>query len=159
VFHNDQSEIPKEVLDRAKSLWPARFEIAKTAPAAYAKELEAFGWWFATSHFDESWRIEELTKVLALIRSAEPDHIVLEQLAELSSRLPLPAVDCLRLLIDGAKESWTITTWNQHIRTVLGNGLRAEDAKTQAAARAVVNILVARGYPDFRDLLGETTAP
>jgi len=157
VFHNDQSEIPKEILDRAKSLWAARFEVAKSAPAAHTKELEAFGWWFATRHFDERWRIDQLTEVMSLIRSAEPDHIVLEQLAELSSRLPLPAVDCLQLLIDGAKESWTITTWNQNIRAVLDNGLRAEDTKTQAAARAVVNILVARGYPDFRDLLGDST--
>jgi hypothetical protein len=157
VFHNDQSEIPKEALDRVKTLWATRFDIAKTAPAAHTRELEAFGWWFATSHFDEPWRIAELTKVLSLIRCVEPDHIVLEQLADLSSRLPAPAVESLRLLIDGAKESWTITTWNQHIRTILANGLRAEDAKTQAAARAVVNILVARGYPDFRDLLADST--
>jgi len=159
VFHNDDSEIPKDILDRAKSLWAARFEIAKAAPAANTKELEAFGWWFATSHFDEAWRIHQLTEVLSRTHAAEPDHIVLEQLAELSVRLPAPVIECLRSLIDGVKQSWTITTWDQQIRTILGNGLRAEDATTQAAARALVNILVARGYPEFRDLLGNSTAP
>jgi len=156
AFHNTEETIPEDVLGRARALWSARFEIATRAPAAHAKELAAFGWWFATTHFDERWRIQQLLEVLALSGRAEPDHVVLEHLAELSSRLPCPTVQCLRLLIDGAKEPWTITAWHDQIRTVVANALGSTEQEARDGARAIVNVLAARGYPEFRDLLGNS---
>jgi hypothetical protein len=83
----------------------------------------------------------------------EPDHMVVESLASLADRKPLESVDCLRLMVRGAKEHWRIYHWREKARIILSTALRAADAEPRQAAKDLVNQLGALGFFEFRDLL------
>jgi len=46
------------------------------------------------------------SKLWRLLREIEPEHLVLERLAELSASLPTKTVECLALIIKGDKNGW-----------------------------------------------------
>jgi hypothetical protein len=121
-----------------------------------AAELIPFGWWFASAKFEDTWTMAQLKEVLKLAGKAELDDMVVERLAELAYRMPLPAVECLSLIIEGDKDGWGILGWRDHARTILVTTLQSVDHEARAAAVDLVHRLGARGHLEFRDLLSGT---
>jgi hypothetical protein len=152
VFRNEDG-LPNEFVSRAQLLWNRRMAVARAAPRAHASELEAFGWWFGSGRFDTLWSTTQLRDALALVGRSEPDHLVLERLVAISEELPDACVECVRMLIEGAKEQWTVLMWRDELRSILEATIKSTSTQAQDATRRVINLLAARGYTEFRDIL------
>ena len=156
-LHSTKEAVASQIRDRLRALWATRLEAAccATPPSLHAAELAAFGWWFVSDLFDDTWAIEQLKEALKLSGRVQPDHLVVERLATLADDMPLPAVECLGLIIEGDKEGWGIHGWREHTRTLLATALQSTDETAQQAAVDLVHRLGARGYLAFRDLLSK----
>ncbi len=162
-FYNTKETILPEVLGRLKALWERRLAAAQAdpSPTSHAAELAAFGWWFASAKFDDTWALDQLTQVLNLRpseivpRMRGVDHLVAERLARLVENNPRQVVRCLRLMVEGDVEGWRIRSWREHVRTILDTARQNPDMETRQAAVDLVHRLGARGYFEFRDLLQE----
>jgi len=146
-------KIPPEVIERLKHLWQLRFTATRTSPDANRAELSAFSSWFTSRKFDDEWALAQLNTVLKLIGNLQHDFDVPERLAELAPQYPLETVECLRLMIDGAKEAWQISQWVETPRKILQAAKESGDVTVIKAVDDVVNRLGARGFFEFRDLL------
>jgi hypothetical protein len=83
----------------------------------------------------------------------ELNFMVAGRLAEVASKYPSLAVECLGLMIEGDKEGWHIYHWRDHARKILETARQTGDAVRLKPADDIVNRLGARGFLEFRDLL------
>jgi hypothetical protein len=154
-LRNTKDQIPKIVLDRLQALWAQRLEIARSSEskATHSAEMAAFGWWFASTKFDDPWSLSQLHEVLMLVGKVEVDHLVVERLAALVEKQPAQVTECLRLMVEGGKDGWAISGWLPQARTVLASALKSGDADASQLAVNLINRFGTLGYFDFRDLL------
>ncbi len=130
---------------RLKALWESRASLTQTA----ADELQAFGWWFASNRFDPGWSLQMLEQVLSRGVMPQPDHMVTEQLAAISSNYTRQAVESLTWMIDLGSHDWSIHGWLDSARRILEVGLRSQDADVRAQVERAINKLGALGFRDF----------
>jgi hypothetical protein len=150
----EASNVPTQVVERAMALWQWRFTVAKAQPGSHRKELAAFGWWFASAKFPDSWSLDQLVAALTLTRGKiELDYSVLERLAELAETHPMAAAESVRLIARADNEGWIVAGSRDEIKAILAAGLASKQPDAREAATALVHALGARGYRDFRRLL------
>jgi hypothetical protein len=154
-LRNTQGTVPAQILQRLQKFWVTRLEVVRAAgPSSPQKEeLTAFGWWFASKKFPDSWSIDQVLEVLRIAGSIEPDHSVVERLAELAGSMPAKAVKCLQLIIEGDKDGWGVLSWRDHARALLAAAIHSTDQAARTTAVELIQHLGRRGYPEFRDLL------
>jgi len=153
-LNRENGQIPSEVLDRFQNLWTHRVNALKDIPdRAQRSELTAFGWWFVCGKFDQRWTLDRMQESLELCGWTEPDHAVIKQLAALAEEHPQEAIECLSMLVEGDKNGWALTSWNESARTILAAALRSDLEVARQNATALVNRLCARGYHEFRTLI------
>ena len=150
-----EEEVPSEIIVRLQELCRWRLETARTAEsvASHIEELSAFGWWFISAKFDDGWAMSQLREVLELSGWAEPDHLVVERLAELVTEMPYLAVRCLTLMAENDRPRWYFHGWKQAPRTILAAAIDGSGQAAREAAIDEVHRLGARGYLGFRNLL------
>jgi hypothetical protein len=85
-----------------------------------------------------------------LCGSVEPDHLVVERLAELAASNPAEVVECLALIVEGDKD-WGVFAWIDHARKVLSQVINSVDQSARTRAIDLVHRLGARGYSPYRD--------
>jgi hypothetical protein len=154
-LRNDTGDVAEEILVRLRAFWASRLAAAR-APVAggpFVEELSRFGWWFASGKFADGWAIDQLIEALKIAQKAEPDHLMVERLTELSSSMPRKVVECLAMLVAGDKEGWNILGWRQSAHKILECAIHSGDHNAAAAAAALIHKLGARGYFEFRSLL------
>jgi hypothetical protein len=146
----------RRVLKRLRTLWEWRMSVARDgeSPTSHAAELAAFGLWFASTKFDDIWSFEQLKEALAISGKIEPDHLVVERIAELAKVAPLTAVECLSLILEGDEEGWHTYGWREEVRTTLSIAMHSSNSAARQSAKELTNRLGARGFLEFRDLLG-----
>jgi hypothetical protein len=151
--------VPPEILNRLKFLWEGRLAAAKMAASAdsHKAELASFGWWFVSEKFEDGWAIMQLKEVLMLAGAVDADHWVMERLATLAPSIPLEAVQCLRLVIEGERENWGIHVWRDEAHIILTTALHSGNPEAKSAAVELINILAARRHIEFRDLLKDNS--
>lgn len=153
-LYNTKEIVEPEVLNRLKRLWEKRVNVIRTTtPSIINTELVGFGWWFASAKFDDNWAISQLKDVFELMGDINPDHLVVERLAELSKVMPLIAVECLALIVENDKERVRIRRFIKHMRIIIAAALQSTDDTASKVAADLVDRLIASGYLDFRDLL------
>ncbi len=159
-LRNTQGAIPAEILQRLQKLWATRLEVVRAAGPSFPQkeELTAFGWWFASKKFPDGWSIDQVLEVLRIAGSIEPDHLVVERLAELSALMTAKAVECLALIVEGDKDGWAVLSWREHARNLLGGAIHSADQTARMRAINLVHYLGARGYSEFRDLIPANVA-
>lgn len=147
--------LSEEISVRLKKLWEWRLATitASGTPINHTAELAAFGWWFISQKFDDAWAMSQLLAALVLVLKAEPDYHVVERLVALAETMPLEAVQCLTLMVQGDKEGWEIGSWRDDSRKILAIAIASGNSAARQAAIALVNRLAARGMPDYKDLL------
>jgi len=152
--HGQRQQVSGDVLDRLQTLWRTRIEEnrAITDPAS-RREIIPFGWWFASKHFDESWAIGQLLETLELTGNVEPDHLVVERLAELAPSFQVESIRCLRLMIEGDREGWRPYGWREHSCAILETVINSDNPNTRQAAEDLIHRLGALGHLEYRDLL------
>jgi hypothetical protein len=145
--------IPPTIIGKLKTLWERRLAIVRSGPPETTEELIDFGWWFASGSFEDSWSIPQLKETLRLAGQAEPDHMVMERLTKVAGKLPLDAVECLGMIVEGDKEGWRIHGWIDEARNLLITALKSSDDRAKQAATDLIHRMGARGHLQFRDLL------
>ncbi len=152
--------ISPEILDRVKHLWATRLEAVRAAGTASPEsgEVTSFGWWFVSGRFDAEWAIDQLLEALKIGSRIEPDHLVVERLAQLSGEMPIRTVECLRMIVEGDRDGWGILGWRDHARTILGTAIHSADLTARDRTIDLVHRLGSRGYFEFRDLLPSAEA-
>ncbi len=145
---------PPEVIKRLTELWERRLEEAKNAknPDDYIDEIANFGSWFISGKYNEKWSLRQLIEALQFSGKIEPDHYVVERLAEISDRNPECTVKCFELIIKGDIEGWSIYGWRNQARAILARAMN-EGGISQQTAENIINYLGSRSHYDFRDLL------
>jgi len=153
-LHETGEAVPEQIVSRLKDLWAQSLKAAKAAGAGqHREELQAFGWWFASGKFDDTWSMARLAETLQLAEWVEPDTEVVGRLAEVAEKMPQEAVQCLRMMVEGDKERWHIHGWKEAAKKLLATALASSDEPTMEAAMDVVDRLLRRGHFEFRDLL------
>jgi hypothetical protein len=138
-----------EETERPMQLWEWRLASGEITD----QELEAFGWWAASPALNAEWVLSNLITVLERAKKVDAAWMVAERLVALVEEHGLLAVRCLRLMIEGDAEPWSITHWEKDIRGVLSKALESSDGEVRQAARDLTNLLGAKGYFGFADLL------
>jgi hypothetical protein len=153
----ESKPVPPLILERLTRLWAARVAAMRTAakPHEDSRELEAIGSWFTSGAFDDTWVLAELEGVLERTGRVDPHHEVINRLAERSRAKPRAAAVCVRLMVQGDRDAWIVLGSSEQIREIAGRALKSEDQETRAAGVHLVNVLVAQGHPEFKELLSE----
>ena len=144
-----------EVVPRFAKLWNWRFATAKQSASieTHREELAAFGEWFASGKFEESWAMAQLLEVLRLVKKAEPDRLVMDRLVETAAPMPEQTVECLRLKIEGNQDYWKFYSWRDESRKILGTAIQSNNPDAREKAIELVHRLGAMGHFEYRDLL------
>lgn len=146
-------DVSGERLERLRALWESRLAAATAAGGDAFRELRGFAWWFGSGRFSDEWSLEKLFQLLEAGGSVDPDHLVIERLASLRETHLATVVRALAALIDVTDEPWFVLGSRDEILTILRAGLQSANNAARHAARAATNRLIARGHPDFGDLL------
>ncbi len=137
---------PEEVA-RLRLLWEwlsAEVAAGRADPAS----LEPFGWWFASGKFDRAWSLDELERLASGDLEIDFLHIVFERLNA------LVAGDPARV----GKVTEVIVLHEVRTDDLRGDGLPAivrvlmQDASgpdANASGRAIIGMMVSRGFADF----------
>lgn len=140
-----QSTFNDEIKERLLKLWESRKN------AGNATELEGFGGWFASHRFEDGWRVAELVLALEISKRAEPDHKVMDELAELVENHPFQVLQAASLMIDGVKEYWEISSWGQELTIILDAVKDSQDKGIIKVKKEVASKLCAKGHNTYRE--------
>lgn len=150
-----------ETLDREKrgdkwhtqclDLWNERKAVAQRSPEAHRNEIAQFGTWFGNDSLDEDWALRELAEALRIARRIEHDFVVTKRLADLAPRHASAVLDCLRLMVEGEREPWSLHSWCDDMRVILKTTLATPESHD--GARELINRLAAMNHLEFADLL------
>jgi hypothetical protein len=146
-------EIPQEKLKTLQHFWETRIMMIQDNPQQHQKELAAFGWWFISRIFEDSWSITQLKEVLGLIRSIEPDDMIVNVFEDMVSKKPTDILECLILMVKGDAEGWRVSYWKDRLKKIISTALEISEEEVKQKAIDLLNILGARGFLEFRDLL------
>ena len=154
-LQNTSGPVVPEIVERLQKLWLRRLDTVRTTglEPSHTEEIKDFGWWFGAKKLPDLWGIEQVFEVLKIAGSIEPDHLVVERLAELAVSMPAKAVDCLAMIVEGDKDGWAVLSWRDHARALLAATLHSADQTAHTRAVELINDFGRRGYPEFRDLL------
>ncbi len=154
-LYHTEGDVPEVIQGRMKAIWAERLKaIRQTAAGGSAtKELEGFGWWFASGKLDDDWALAQLMEALKLCGKMEADHFVVERLVKIAPRMPKQAAEALAALVRVDQEGWGIHGYRDEAKAILTTALASLDADTKQAAEDLVHALGARGYLEFRTLL------
>lgn len=146
----------EKIMERLKTLWENRLSEAQSRGLSQdvIDELSWFGTWFVCERFSDEWCLDQLRASLRVVGTAQPVHSVVERLAKMSQAKPVEAVECLAAIAEHARDDWWIFGWRDHARDILSDALASQDAIAAKAAVELINRLAARGYHEFRSLLG-----
>lgn len=158
-LRNTEDNVETQVMERLRSLWLERLDVARRSPiGAHTREMAAFGWWFASGKLDELWALDQLHAVLSLSKSIDADWLVLEQLETLAQSRSKKVSECVELMIEGDVNGWEIHGWRDGLRKILSVVIRGNDSVARETSVRIVNRLGAKGHFEFRDLLPPSKA-
>jgi hypothetical protein len=145
-IHEDDTLSP-ELVERLRSLW--EWWLALAIARGDTTELRAFGWWFTSGHFELTWSLSMLERVLAETGGRiDWQHEVLERLIALAPAHPNEVARCVERLVE-TRDDFDLIGSNREIRSLLQALMLTAVAST---ARTIAARLVARGRLEFRDL-------
>jgi hypothetical protein len=152
-----KDRVSDAVLERLRGLWEWRKAVDTAGDEdryseVSAAELQVLGVWFASAKFDAAWSLRELEEVLQYTNGQVTDSIlVVERLAELASELPIQAVKCLDLMLQGTHEVWTVHGWQESALLLLGIADQSSDATAMQASQQLRSRFVARGFWAYKE--------
>lgn len=145
-------ELPNDTLERLMALWDSYWAGAGQRDAQEKPNAELYGAWFISTQFPKEWRLDRLEAFSEVVPQPQPDHGVVEQLAEVALADIQKAVRILNRLVRADHEGWRIHMWLDSLRAILKIALKA-GGETGAQAEELANYLGRRGYIEFGELL------
>jgi len=147
----------EEYLGRVMTLWESRIDLARESDDEVRQELPAFGYVFASRHFDDLWSLETLFHVLELSGECEVLFLVVERLAETSEKFPLRTLRAFARLVELENEPELRYLIDRHAPAILGNAIATGETACLEAVKLANRLLVA-GHDALRDLAGHSCA-
>jgi hypothetical protein len=156
-LYHTSGAIPEEIIESIKSLWHSRVRGAEEGnqSSSTKEELMQFGWWFVSRKFEESWSINELVRVLRLVKGIEPQHLVVEHLAETSQRRPTEAIESLGLIVEGDEKGWGLIGLREQAKTIIRSARKSGNDQVRQRGDEVINLLSSKGNFEYSELLKE----
>jgi len=149
-----EGKIPPPVVERLKALWVSRMSAARSGSLThFAEEMSAFGWWFVSGAFDDSWALGQLRAVVDMVHDVKPLHQVAERLGRVASAYPTEAVQCLAGIVQSVRNPWAPEILRAPARPILEAAMQSRTAEARAAAEQLIHWFGRQGVMDFRDLL------
>jgi hypothetical protein len=146
-------ELADDVGDRLKRLWEHRLERALTMVSRLEKsELSAFGWWMGSA-LDKGWAVQQLLEVLRIVREVDVDYLVVRALADVDGPHLEMALQCLVLIIQADKDGWGVYGWKDDAYRLIEMGSTGGQIAGQQLANDAANLLITRGFYEFRPLV------
>ncbi|WP_414527241.1 hypothetical protein [Nodularia chucula] len=157
---NTENQIDPKILNSLQLLWEKRLETACNShePSSYATELAAFGWWFGSAKFEDSWAIAQIKQILELVGKVDPDFLLLERLAVLADTMPELVIECLELMIKKDKSGWGIYGWRNETKTILSKAIQSSSYQARKTAENIIQDLGKRGHWEYRNLLPDSSS-
>jgi hypothetical protein len=148
----DTKELSGDERQRLEKLWDR--SISWPDDSQHKRELEQYGWWFNSNHFDDQWALEHIHKSLQLSRGEfDPKLGTLERLAKLAEKYPKLVVQSAQLIVSADFEN--VILWHDDLKKILRTVLKSGDAEAMKIARSIIQNLGAKGYLEYRALLTE----
>jgi hypothetical protein len=135
---------------RMTSFWEYRVTAVKGE--ADADELTAFGYWFASGHFNTEWSLQQLLTVLSLAGHIETEDTVLARLADLTAGHTQACLAILERWVSVTSDSWRLPQQLGHIRQILTTGL-AGNPTAVSTSKKIISLLLRDHGIDVRDVL------
>jgi len=143
---------PEDVLRRFMSLWEMYWAGPGKQDARERQDSWLFGTWFDCGKFPRQWSIDRLHEFVEIAPAVEPDHSVVERLAEIAETDILTVTNILDRMVRGDKEGWRVSGWTESAETILQHAMKTGgDARREA--EGLINHLGRRGYTEFGKLL------
>ncbi len=117
------------------------------------KSLAAFGSWLAAQDLDPNWLVDQAVRVLRMGIHLDNGHTVYEALPRLAAAAPLESLDIVELMVATDTEGWTLMGSEETVRETVQIAMAHDALAVRERARAVGELLLARGFAGFRDLL------
>ena len=117
--------------------------------------LAPFGWWYGSGTLESDWSDEQLVSLLNEGIAVDPGFRIGERLKARSGEDVGAAVAVTEALVSALSGGWALRGLRDELRTVLAQGLQADDEEVVDASTRVIHALGAQGLLDFRDLLRE----
>lgn len=153
ALRNTTGEIPGSVRERFILLWERRYSVGSSDPEEHCLELRAFGTWFASKKFDETWALAQLDRVVDLVGAPILGHLVAEYLVDLVPMYPATVARVFTRMIEHPEHEWDLIGWRDEARGIVEAAIDSDDDDAIQYAREIVDIYVRQGEVDFRDLL------
>lgn len=148
-----EANLAPAIRARMQRLWEYRLEAVRAeGPAADRTELQAFGWWMSFGALDETWAVRQLLEVLQLAGKVDVDYLVVKALAKAGAPNREAALHCLLLITEADGDGWGVYGWKDDAYRLVEAGLADEEPTRQLAVDAA-NLLIARGFHEFRSLM------
>jgi hypothetical protein len=142
-----EAPLPEQAASRLQSLWDWRWSADDRV-----QEGAAFSGWFASGRLDPTWSLDRLTKLLEANVLPDPDHIVVERLASMSTATPLQRVRLVRSMVELARKGWSISAWIDDAKSTIETALESSDSAAKEEAARLIDRLGAIGFRGLRDL-------
>lgn len=147
-------KIPPPVVERLKVLWASRVSAARCGPpTSFALEIPAFGWWFVSGAFDDSWALGQLREVVDMMHNIEPLYQVAKRLGQVAPAYPTQAVQCLAAMVQTAQGEMMLESLREPARLILEAAMHSASDEARTNAVGLIHWFGAHGVMDFRDLL------
>jgi hypothetical protein len=144
--------IPPKILARLMHLWESRVEFYRANPKIPAQaELEEFGWWFASGHFDPLWALENLDQIISIVPKVERDRDVVQQLVKICDSAPLMVASCFEKFVKKFAPVSYVSYWREPAKELLARLVAQPDPRVKEIALRVADFLGALGYIDILD--------
>ena len=144
-------DLPNDIIKRFKFLWDQYWNAVGKTDAEATPQSAVFGYWFCSGAFDPQWSLERLLAFVTTAQRAEPDNMIVEQLAKICPNEPLRAAQVIQMLVLGDMEGWRVSSWKSDAMKVLKVAILA-DGEARLVAEEVVDRLGRRGFSEFGEL-------
>ena len=144
------------LIARMMAFW--EYRVAAVKRGADASELPEFGHWFASSHFDALWSLQQLLTALALAPRIEAEDAMLSRLANLADEYTQPCLAVLERWVNMTANHWLLSQSVNSIRQVLDIGMTASPTAVQTSKR-IISLLARDHGIDLRDVARGGTPP
>jgi hypothetical protein len=122
-------------------------------PRTGIQEFKDFSWWIYSGEFDDKWSLDILNQALSLGCDIEGDHLIVEQYKSLAPKYPLEVITSTELMVENDKKGWGVPSWGEELRNVIQQILDSKNEAAITKAKEFIHRLVAKGHPQFMDLL------
>jgi hypothetical protein len=148
----DTKELSGDEQQRLEKLWDR--SISWPDDSQHKLELEQYGWWFNSNHFDDHWALEHIYKSVQLSHGEfDPKLGTLERFARLAEKYPKPVVHSTQLIVSADFEN--VILWHDDLKKILSTVLKSGDAEAMKIAHSIIQNMGAKGYLEYRSLLTE----